>query len=270
MPVVSSVSRPSRSTWRRIICGGAVAALLAGYFSPAPSGQGDVTPPTLAAQSPAANATGVSTLISVRAVFSEPIQSGTLVMQLRNSASQLLARDGDLRRPEPDRDAGPDAGAGRESDLHRHRQRRPGRGGQHDDGGELDVHDRHRRLPGHRPAADRARRSHRDPVRRRREDLRGGEERANLRVRQPRGHDPDARDRSAHGGAQLLGPRHARHGAAPELSGHALHLRDVRATTRFPAARRRGGARPVRSAIRARRRPARPTTAASSPAASPG
>ena len=33
----------------------------------------------------------MSTLISVRAVFSEPIQSGTLVMQLRNSASQLLA-----------------------------------------------------------------------------------------------------------------------------------------------------------------------------------
>ena len=90
MPVVPSVSRPSQSNWRRIICGGAVAALLAGYFSPAPSGQGDVTPPALAAQSPAANATGVSTLISVRAVFSEPIQSGTLVMQLRNSASQLL------------------------------------------------------------------------------------------------------------------------------------------------------------------------------------
>jgi glucose/arabinose dehydrogenase len=76
---------------RRIVSGVAVAAILAGYFSPAPSGQGDVTPPTLAAQSPAANATGVSTLISVRAVFSEPIQSDTLVMQLRNSASQLLA-----------------------------------------------------------------------------------------------------------------------------------------------------------------------------------
>jgi glucose/arabinose dehydrogenase len=90
MSAVSSVSRPSRYTWRRIVCGGAVAALLTGYFSPAPSGQSDVTPPTLAAQSPAANAIGVSTLISVRAVFNEPIQSGTLVMQLRNSASQLL------------------------------------------------------------------------------------------------------------------------------------------------------------------------------------
>ena len=92
MSVVSSAPRSSRSTWRRIVCGGAVATLLTGYFSPAPSGQGDVTPPTLAAQSPAANATGVSTLISVRAVFSEPIQSGTLVMQLRNSASQVLER----------------------------------------------------------------------------------------------------------------------------------------------------------------------------------
>jgi len=90
MSVVFSVSRFSRSTWRRILSGGAVAALLAGSLAPAPSGQADVTPPTLAAQSPAANATGVSTLISVRAVFSEPIQSGTLVMQLRNSASQLL------------------------------------------------------------------------------------------------------------------------------------------------------------------------------------
>ncbi len=64
---------------------------MAGAFSAAPSGQGDVTPPTVTAQSPAANATGVSTLIDVRASFSEPIQSASLVMQLRNSGSQLLA-----------------------------------------------------------------------------------------------------------------------------------------------------------------------------------
>jgi glucose/arabinose dehydrogenase len=90
MFAIALASGPAGSTWRRIVWGGAVATLLTGYFSPAAGGQGDVTPPTLAAQSPAANATGVSTLISVKAVFSEPIQSGTLVMQLRNSASQLL------------------------------------------------------------------------------------------------------------------------------------------------------------------------------------
>ena len=89
MPAVSSVFRSSRFPWRLFVCGCAVATLMAG-FSAAPAGQGDVTPPTVAAQSPAANATGVSTLIAVRAVFSEPIQSGTLVMQLRNSGSQLV------------------------------------------------------------------------------------------------------------------------------------------------------------------------------------
>jgi hypothetical protein len=88
---VSSISRTSKSTWRRVLCGCAVATVLAGSFPSVPSGQGDLTPPSLAAQSPAANATGVSTLVAVRAVFSEPIQSATLVMQLRNSANQIVA-----------------------------------------------------------------------------------------------------------------------------------------------------------------------------------
>ena len=90
MFAIVPASGPARSMWRRIVCAGA-AFVLAGHLSPAPSGQGDVTPPTLAAQSPAVNATGVSTLIDVRASFSEAIQSGTLVMQLRDSGSQLVA-----------------------------------------------------------------------------------------------------------------------------------------------------------------------------------
>ena len=80
----------AKSMRRGIVCGCA-ALVLSGFLSPAPSGQGDVTPPTISAQSPAANATGVSTLIDVRASFSEPIQSATLVMQLRNSGNQLVA-----------------------------------------------------------------------------------------------------------------------------------------------------------------------------------
>jgi glucose/arabinose dehydrogenase/PKD repeat protein len=79
-----------RSSARRFLVAG-LALLLAGLYAPAMRGQGDVTPPTVTAQSPSPGATGVSTLIVVRAAFSEPIQSGTLVMQLRNSSNQLLA-----------------------------------------------------------------------------------------------------------------------------------------------------------------------------------
>ena len=46
------------SPLRRTLGAGALAVLLAGYFGAAPSGQGDVTPPTVTVQSPAANATG--------------------------------------------------------------------------------------------------------------------------------------------------------------------------------------------------------------------
>ena len=76
---------------RRTLGASALAVLLAGYFGAAPSGQADVTPPTVTVRSPATNATGVSTLIVVGATFSEPVQSGTIVMQLRNSSNQLIA-----------------------------------------------------------------------------------------------------------------------------------------------------------------------------------
>ena len=79
---------PTAGSSRRIC---ALAVLLAVCFTTGPRGQSDVTPPTVAAQSPATNATGVSTLIVIKAVFSEPIQSSTLVMELRNSSNQLVA-----------------------------------------------------------------------------------------------------------------------------------------------------------------------------------
>ena len=148
MPVVSSVSRPSRSNWRRIICGGAVAALLAG-FSPAPSGQGDVTPRRRGAVSGRECHGGVDP-DSVRAVFSEPIQSGTLVMQLRNSAASSWRATVTYDAAEPDRARSTRRRAGRKSDVHGDGQRRPRSGRQPDDAGELVVHDRQRRLPGHR------------------------------------------------------------------------------------------------------------------------
>ncbi len=76
---------------RRTVCIGVLATLFAVAFPRVPSGQADVTPPAVVAQSPAANATGVSTLIVVRATFSEPVQSGTIVMELRNSGNQPIA-----------------------------------------------------------------------------------------------------------------------------------------------------------------------------------
>ena len=104
------------------------------------------------------------------------------------------------------------------------------------------------------------------PVRRRRPAVRRGEERADLRVRQSRGHHAHAGRRPAHRRAQLLGPRPARHGPAPELSRPRPTSMCCTPTTRFPGARRRGGARRDRSAIPVRRRRARPAMAASSPA----
>ncbi len=213
---LSSPDRPNPV--RRIVCACAVATLLAGFFSPAPSGQGDVTPPTLAAQSPAANATGVSTLIDVTASFSEPIQSATLVMQLRNSGNQLVAATVTYDAPSRTATLNPTP------ELAGSQTYTVTVSGARDLAGNLMTTvswaftTGTAGLPGHRPAADRAGRPHRHPVRRGRKDLRGRKERADLRLRQPVGRDPHARHRSAHGDLQLLGPRHARHGAAPELS----------------------------------------------------
>ena len=53
-----------------------------------PSAQSpDTTPPALSIQSPPPNGTGVSTSISVLAVFNEPIQAATLQMVLLNSSN---------------------------------------------------------------------------------------------------------------------------------------------------------------------------------------
>ena len=73
----------------RIAVTAALVALAVGhFFRPTPSAQGgDLTPPTVTAQSPAGSATGVSTMINVKAAFSEPIQASTLVMELRNSSN---------------------------------------------------------------------------------------------------------------------------------------------------------------------------------------
>ena len=58
------------------------------FFPLLPNAQApDTTPPTLSTQSPPSNATGVSTSISVRAVFNEPIQASTLQVELVNSSS---------------------------------------------------------------------------------------------------------------------------------------------------------------------------------------
>jgi PKD repeat protein/glucose/arabinose dehydrogenase len=50
----------------------------------------DVVPPTVTSRSPAPNATGVATVIDIRATFSEPVQTGSVAMELRNSVSQLI------------------------------------------------------------------------------------------------------------------------------------------------------------------------------------
>ena len=52
--------------------------------------QGDLTPPTVVARTPATGATGVSVQTTVSVVFSEPIQPATPVVELRNSSNQLI------------------------------------------------------------------------------------------------------------------------------------------------------------------------------------
>src|SRR5512134_1465530 len=69
-----------------------VVVAMTSVLRPSPAAQGgDTTPPTISARSPAAGATGVSTLINVKATFSEPLQAATLSMVLRNSSNQVVA-----------------------------------------------------------------------------------------------------------------------------------------------------------------------------------
>ncbi len=51
----------------------------------------DTTPPTVTATSPTSGATGVATSTTVSATFSEPVQAGTIVMGLKNSAGTAVS-----------------------------------------------------------------------------------------------------------------------------------------------------------------------------------
>jgi glucose/arabinose dehydrogenase len=64
-----------------------IAALV---FAATPFAQTDITPPTIASWSPASGATGVASATMVKATFSEDIQPGTLVMELRNSSGVVV------------------------------------------------------------------------------------------------------------------------------------------------------------------------------------
>ena len=52
--------------------------------------QGDLTPPTVVARTPATGATGVSVQTTVSVVFSEPVQPATPVVELRNSSNKQI------------------------------------------------------------------------------------------------------------------------------------------------------------------------------------
>jgi hypothetical protein len=52
--------------------------------------QGETQVPTLVSRSPLPSATGVSTQITVRAIFSEPIQPATLSFELRNASNAIV------------------------------------------------------------------------------------------------------------------------------------------------------------------------------------
>ncbi len=76
---------------RRLASGALIVAAVSFPLGPSPVAQGgDTTPPALTAQSPSPNATGVSTLIDVRAIFDEAVQQSTLSMVLRNSSGQIV------------------------------------------------------------------------------------------------------------------------------------------------------------------------------------
>ena len=76
----------------RLVIACLVACALESSWTPAPVAQGtDTQPPTVTVQSPAMNASGVSTGINVRVTFSEPIQPATLSMELRNSSNVVAS-----------------------------------------------------------------------------------------------------------------------------------------------------------------------------------
>ena len=54
-------------------------------------GGGDTTPPTVTARTPASGATGVAATTTVTATFSEPVQSGTVVMALAGPGGSAVA-----------------------------------------------------------------------------------------------------------------------------------------------------------------------------------
>ena len=71
------------------------ASLVLGLMGTGPSavrGQsGDIQPPTVTSTSPAASATGVSVAVTIKATFNEPVQAGSISMELRDSSDNLVA-----------------------------------------------------------------------------------------------------------------------------------------------------------------------------------
>jgi hypothetical protein len=60
-------------------------------FAPAGPPPPDTTPPTVTATTPAAGATGVATTTAVTATFSEPLQTGTAALSLRDAGGTAVA-----------------------------------------------------------------------------------------------------------------------------------------------------------------------------------
>jgi len=83
-------NHPGLSRVRRVAIALAVAVATVFLFRLVTSAQGN-QPPTVTAQSPAANASGVATTINVTATFSEPIQPSTLAMELLNAGGGSVA-----------------------------------------------------------------------------------------------------------------------------------------------------------------------------------
>ncbi len=228
---MTTVRRGTSGRHSRALRATAWALTLMALVSNGPSSraQGDLTPPTVVARTPATGATGVSVQTTVSVVFSEPVQPATPVVELRNSSNQLIPRTAHLRRADADRQAHAQRRPGRQPDIHRDGAVGARSHRQHDDAGELVVQHGQRRVRRRDPAADRPGRSDGDRVRPRRTHVRRRKGRAHpRRTTTSTSTTGSGRRRPARQRLQLLGPRNVGHGAAPQLPGHALHLRPLR------------------------------------------
>ena len=210
----------------RLVFGGAVPLVLALAGGSEPTAQAeDTQPPMVTARSPAASATGVSTLVHVRVTFNEAVDPASVTLILRDSSNQTVPATFTYEAPTFTATLGP------ANDLNGNQTYTASLTGARDLAGNVMAgsvlwsfttatpglpgqgdHQRLRSADGRRVCL-------------RWSSLRRRKKRPHQGLRQSGGSNSNHLCGPQNQCAQLLGSRPARHGAPPELSHDALCLR---------------------------------------------